>query len=76
MSRPVWYPDDDCAVSYESVAEGQAIYGRGPDAWGLYLVESDGRLTHIFDTPCRIVGCGIPSRRLTARQGPNGYVTF
>jgi len=51
VSRPVWYPDDDCAVSHERVEHGEAVYGRAPDAWGLYLVESDGRLTHVFDTP-------------------------
>jgi hypothetical protein len=49
-TRPVWYPDDESAVSHESVAVGEAAYGRPPDAWGLYLIEPDGRLTHLFDT--------------------------
>jgi len=58
--RPVWYPDDSCAVSYASVAEGHAIYGRTPDAWGAYMIEPDGRLVHLFDTPCN----SLPAARI------------
>lgn len=49
--RPVWYPDNASAVSYDTVVPGYAIYGRGPDAWGAFMIEPNGKLTHLFDTP-------------------------
>jgi hypothetical protein len=51
VCRPVWHPDDHAAVSHETIEHGEAIYGRGPDAWGAYFIEPDGRLKHLFDTP-------------------------
>ena len=54
-TRPVWYPDDRSAVSYESVAEGQARFGRAPDASGIYMVEPGGGLVHLFDAPSSFI---------------------
>ena len=50
--RPVWYRKGVGAASFDTVESGQAFYGREPDAWGACLVEPDGWLIHLFDTPC------------------------
>jgi hypothetical protein len=50
--RPVWYFEKRAAVSYDSFDEGMGVQGRAPDAWGTYFIEADGRLVHLFDTPC------------------------
>ena len=52
ITRPVWYREGVGAASFDTVDAGQTLYGRMPDAWGAYLVESDGWLIHLFDTPC------------------------
>jgi hypothetical protein len=49
--RPVWYREGVGAASFDSVAAGKALYGRGPDAWGAYMIEPNGKLVHLFDTP-------------------------
>jgi hypothetical protein len=54
-TRPVWYPDEAFAVSYDTVEEGTAVWGKGPDAWGLYMIEPGGKLTHLFDTICSTI---------------------
>jgi hypothetical protein len=52
LIRPVWYRGGLGAASFDTLDAGQALYGREPDAWGAYFIEPDGRLIHLFDTPC------------------------
>jgi hypothetical protein len=54
-TRPVWYPDAHSAVSFDSVAAGQASFGRAPDASGIYMVAPGGRLVHLFDAPSSFI---------------------
>jgi hypothetical protein len=46
--RPVWFLPAK-AVSYATERDGEQIYGRRPDAYGVYERESDGTLNSVED---------------------------
>jgi hypothetical protein len=49
--RPVWYVSANHAESQPlaTLTESTARYGRGPDAFGIYENEPDGRLSLVID---------------------------
>ena len=59
LTRPVWYREGFGAASFDTVDSGRELYGRDPDAWGVFLVESDGWLVHLFDTPVKSLDDGL-----------------
>ncbi len=50
VNRPVWYLAGGAAF-FDSVAAGEAMHHRPCDALGTYLIEPNGWLVHLFDTP-------------------------
>nr|DAK77258.1 MAG TPA: hypothetical protein [Caudoviricetes sp.] len=58
VTRPVWYRPGVGAASFDTVEAGEALHHRAPDAWGTYILEHDGRLVHVFDTPVSTLPSG------------------
>lgn len=53
LVRPVWYPSDTGAVSFATEDEGQAVYHREPDAYGVYELQWGGAMDNLVDCPTR-----------------------